>query len=204
VTTDLILTRDTTQRPAPLDLPPRFALHQVTQPTDGGVALLDQLYTADGFPKNWPMTMLERGAHGVVLSADGVPAASAWLIRKPFYVKEIRRTFDAGLDADYYFGDFVAPSFRGEHLQRLLIRARSIMSHEAGRHWAIAMTRATIPASRANYIAEGFSLAAEIRTCRFFRLQLEHRRQIDPRLPCGRLSTEGLHLPLFYTLRCTR
>lgn len=204
MTTDLILTRDTTQPPAPLDLPPNLTLHRVIQSTDEGVPLLDQLYTADGFPKNWPMTMLERGAHGVVLTAEGVPAASAWLIRKPFYVQEIRRTFDAGPEADYYFGDFVAPSFRGKHLQRLLIRARSLMSHDDGRLWAIAMTRATIPASRGNYLAEGFFLAAEIRTRRFHRLQLERRQQIDPRLPCGRLSTEGLYLPPFYTLRCTK
>ena len=121
---DLILTRAATPSPPPVDLPASHSLHAVTHPSDSAFLLLDRLYASAGFPADWAGKMLERDAQAVVIDADGIPAAAAMLIRRPLYIDEIRRTLDPGPDADYYFGDFVATSFRGRHLQRSLIRAR--------------------------------------------------------------------------------
>ena len=199
--TNLILTRPATPSPPSVDLPPSFTLHPVTHPSDPAFLFLDRLYASDGFPAGWARQMLERGAQAVVIVQGDAPAASALLIRQPFYVQEIRRTFDPGPDADYYFGDFVAPGFRGRHLQRSLIRARLLMTHQAGRPWALAMTRATPPASLDNYVAEGFAPSAELRSRTFSRWQLDRFRFINRQLPHGKLSQEGFRLPFSHRLR---
>ena len=76
--------------------------------------------------------MLGQGGQAVCIMSDNKPVAAGWLIRGPFYVDEIRRSFDAGPDADYYLGCFVAEAARGHGLQRALIRARLKLSQDAG------------------------------------------------------------------------
>ena len=201
MTIDLILSRDVSQPIETGILPAGMAIHRVNSTGDEGFPLLESLYSSDGFPPDWARQMLDRGSQAVVVVNEDMPVASALLIRKPYYVQEVRRTFDAGPDADYYFGDFVLPAFRGRGLQRLLIRARLELTHRAARRWAMAMTRSGIPASRENYFAEGFGVASEVRTCKLARLQLEHHRRINPNLACGTLSGEGLGLRTSYILR---
>lgn len=195
MTTDLILTRDATSPPPPLGIPSDLVLHQVTNIGEAGFAFLDQIYSMDGFPPGWAAQMLGRGSVAVVIVSGQTPAASALLVRKPFYVREILRTFDAGAEGDYYFGDYVAPAFRGRQIQRMLIRARLHISQQAGRRWAHALTRTTIPASAENYLAEGFCTAAKLHARRWAGWRWEHHEVVDPRLSAGSLSDQGLRLP---------
>ena len=201
MTTNLILARDASVPPPILAIPTECTLHRVTDVSDEGFPLLDQVYADDGFPKDWATNMLARGAIAVVILVDRVPAGSALIIRKPCYVQEIRRTFDAGPEGDYYFGDFVLPAFRGRQIQRMLIRARLHISHQAGRRWAMAGTRASIPASLANYSLEGFCIASKLHARQFAGWQWEHHEVIDPTLPSGRLSRKGVALPGSHNLR---
>ena len=193
--TDLIVTRDASLPPPPLVMPSDFTPHAIERTSDDGFALLNQLYQSQGFPEKWAARMLEHGAVAVVIAAAQAAVASGFLSRQPFYVQEIRRTFDAGPRADYYLGDYVVPAFRGRQLQRHLIRMRLDMTRKSGRQWAIAMTRATIPASLANYEAEGFAVAATLCKRSIWGWELERRRTCKPTLPTGRLSEEGLALP---------
>ena len=186
VHTDFILTRATNSPPPPA-IPEGYALWEVNGITDEKFPMLEAFYDAQQFPKQHCRLMVERGGQAVLILQDNSPVASAWLMRKPFYVTEIRRTFDAGADADYYLGDCVDPIHRGRGLQRALIRARLNLSNAAGRSHAIAMTRNTIPVSLGNYLAEGFETAAEFRIQRIFGWEWDRIRRLHPTLPTGKV-----------------
>jgi GNAT superfamily N-acetyltransferase len=187
VTIDLILTR-AVEPLAALELPPGFSPHRIASATDDAVGRLSAFYTAQQFPPDWTHRMLAQGGRAVLICSGDAPCASAWIMRSPFYVSEVRGTFDAGPDADYYLGDFVTPAFRGQGLQRALIRARLQISGESNRPWAIALTRDNIPASPANYLAEGFQLAAEVQTRKIWRWEFHRLRRKRADLPCGTIN----------------
>src|SRR3982751_346890 len=122
---NLILTRDLSRPLEPRAIPPGITLSEVRDVSSPSFSLIDDLCATHRFPAGWTAEMLAHGAHAWVLTApNGSAVAAAWLIRSPFFIEEIQRTFDPGPEGDYYFGDFVAPDFRGQHLQRLLINIR--------------------------------------------------------------------------------
>ena len=160
---------------------------------------------ANGFPTDWPRRMLERGALGwIMITSGGEVAATAWITRSPFYVEEIRRTFDPGPDGDYYFGDFTAPSFRGRRLHRHLIQQRLEASRGAGRRWATAMTLSTNGASLSGYEALGFAVGSELRTRRRAGWQLDSIHSISAEQPASAFSSEGFLIPGVGRLRRAR
>ena len=202
--TDLILTREIHQLPEPAARGEHFTARQIHDSSDAASHTLDRFYTAEGFPDQWTAQLLKNGAQAVMICHDELPVAAGWLIRKPFYIEEIRRTFDPGPTSDYYFGDFVAPAFRGKRLQRALIRERLRLTHQAGYRWATAITRSTLPASLSSYSSEGFSVAVAL--CKRVCLGMEWTRvcRVDRTRYCGQLSKEGLRLPFSSYLRLAR
>jgi GNAT superfamily N-acetyltransferase len=199
---NLILTRDLSQPDASQPTgPPPTELLPILETTDVLFPALNQFCASNGFPADWPARMLGNGAQALLTFDSAAPVATAWFIRKPFYLEEVRRTFDAGPDADYYFGDFVAPNARGRRLQRALIERRLHLSREAGRRWAIALTRDDNAASLNSYTSSGFVRAAELRSHHLWRFQLDRFVRYSPAFAAGSVSPAGLSLPLGMTLR---
>ena len=201
---DFILTREIEQLPEPAALAVAFDVRHLHDPNDRYCDVLDRFYTAQGFPAKWSERLLASGAQGVMICCGASAIAAGWLTRKPFYVEEIRRTFDPGSAMDYYFGDFVAPEFRGKGLQRALIRERLRLTHQSGRKGSTAMTNPALPASYNNYCTEGFSVTLTL--CKRVCLGMEWTRVCctDSRLFQGRLSKEGLRMPFSSYLRLRR
>ena len=188
VTTEFILARDATSI---ADLPPLATVCSITHITDisdDNFPALDQFCENQHFPAGWARQMISQSAEATLLHINHVPAAAGWLTRKPFYVSEIHRTFHAGEDGDYYFGDWVAPPFRGQGMQRALIAARLHRSSQAHRHWALTMTRASIPASLINYRTCGFEISAEWRSTKILKWHRTHQQIIRPQFPAGTIS----------------
>lgn len=148
------------------------------------------------FPAGWPAKMLSDGAvaHLLVLES-GEAIGSGWEVERPFYVEEIGRTFDAGTGNAYFFGDLVAPAYRGRRLHRHLIRLRLDSCRAAGINWAMAMTRSDNAPSLRAYQGERFQIAAELRTWRRRGWRVDSVRRTASDLPIGRLSREGFLLP---------
>lgn len=192
---NLVLVRDL-RRPelSRLELPQGFACAPIRQTADEAFGRLNDFCQANHFPADWPRHMLERGSVAWALTNANEVIGAGWATRGPFYVEEIRRTFDAGPDADYFFGDFIAPSFRKRGLHRHLIRARLLGSRDAQRHWAMAMTRSDNAASVAGYLSEGFAVASELRTRRRAGWELDTIHHGADALPAGTFSTEGFAL----------
>jgi hypothetical protein len=178
------------------DLKSQIDLRPVTQATDEAFAAMDRLYGAHGFAANWAIGLLEAGDRAVVvLDADNHSAqAAAWITRRPFFVQEVRRTFDPGPDGDYYFGDLVLPSARGRGLQRLLIAQRLKLSR--GRT-ALAMTCPQNDPSQTNYRSLGFAPIATLTSHFLAGLQIDRCSPAFPKY----LSREGLPLPGHRRLR---
>jgi hypothetical protein len=173
-----------------------FQVQPVIQRTDPAFPPLDRLYSQAHFPTDWAATMLAAGDQATIVldAATGHALAAAWIARRPFYVQEIRRTFDPGPNADYYFGDFVSPAARGRGLQRLLIAHRLSLSR--GRT-ALAMTCPANDPSQANYQSFGFTTIATL-TSRFLAgLRIDRCSPAFPKY----LSREGLSLPRHTRLR---
>jgi hypothetical protein len=172
------------------DLKSEIAVRHVTRATDEAFAAMDRLYGAHGFPANWAAGLLQAGDRAVVVldpESDSAPAA-AWITRRPFYVREIRRTFDPGPDGDYYFGDFVSPAARGRGLQRLVIAQRLELSR--GRT-ALAMTCPENDPSQSNYQSLGFTPIATLISRFIAGTQIDRCCPAFPKY----LSGEGLPLP---------
>jgi GNAT superfamily N-acetyltransferase len=196
---NLILMRDVTQ---PLDNSDelRGGFTHVHRGTDPGASELEAFCTSHRFPPQWVAKMLGLGAQAWLLIQDGQPIATGWLVREPFFIEEIGRTFDPRPDGDYYFGDFVAPAFRGNRLQRALICQRLAASRAAGRRWATALARDNNPASLRNYEREAFVPAAELITRSGCGLRLDRLRRLDFALPLSNFSPMGVSLPFSFYL----
>jgi len=201
---DFILTREITQLPEMAAPAGPFDVRHLRDPDDFHCNALDRFYTAQGFPAKWSERLLTTGAQAVMIYHADSPIAAGWLIRKPFYIEEIRRTLDPGSETDYYFGDFVAPDFRGKGLQRALIRERLRLTQQAGQKYSTAMTSPALPASFNNYSTAGFSITFTL--CKRVCLGMEWTRVCctNPSLARGRLSNEGLRLPFYSYLRLCR
>jgi hypothetical protein len=198
---NLILTRDVS---GPLELraiPAGITLSKMRDTSSPSFAPIDELCTTHRFPAGWTAEMLAHGAQAWVLTAaNGCAVAAAWLIRSPFFIDEIKRTFDAGPEGDYYFGDFVAPDFRGQHLQRLLINVRLTDSQQSRRRWAIALARAENAPSVANYTAEGFLRGGIHVSRRMGPWRLDRECRLDHSVSVGTLTPPGLRLPCAFSL----
>ncbi len=201
VQTNFFLTRVIAPPPAAATLAAHFTVRHVSNPGDGARDSLDRFYTAQGFPPGWSHTQLANGAQAVMIDSDESPVAAGWLIRKPFYIEEIRRTFEPAPQVDYYFGDFVASAYQGQGLQQTLIRERLHLSHQTERQWATAMTSDHIPASLKNYRAEGFTVALTGSQRILAGIELSRLCCTDRARLHGRLSQEGLNLPFSFYLR---
>jgi GNAT superfamily N-acetyltransferase len=171
-------------------------LQHVTRTSDPAFAAMDRLYTDARFPPDWSASTLAAGDQALVLvdPATAHALAAAWIARRAFYVQEIRRTFDPGPTADYYFGDFVSPAARGRGLQRLLISHRLDLSR--GRT-ALAMTCPANHPSQANYASLGFIPVATLTSRSLAGLQFDRCSPAFPKY----LSREGLPLPRHTRLR---
>jgi GNAT superfamily N-acetyltransferase len=205
--TDLILTRDL-KSPAPLaEWPAGLRCLAVGSTADTGYAQLDAFCATNHFPPNWVAEMLNGGRSAwVVVAQDNatnqeVVAAGGWMVRGPFYVEEMDRTFDSGPDGVYLFGDFVGEAWRGRGLQRQLVRERLQSAASSGARWAYSMTRDNNPASMKSYAHEGFITSAEIHVQLKGPLRLDRFRRRVKNLPAGSLSAAGMWLPLGYRLR---
>ena len=201
VQANFFLTREIAPPPAATTLAAHFTVRHVSNPGDDARDSLDRFYTAQGFPPGWSHTQLANGAQAVMIDSDESPVAAGWLIRKPFYIEEIRRTFEPAPKVDYYFGDFVAPAFRGQSLQQALIRERLHRSHQTKQQWATAMTSNHIPASLENYRAEGFTVAFTGSKWIVAGVELSRLCCTDRARLHGQLSQEGLRLPFSFYLR---
>lgn len=201
VQTNFFLTREITHPPEVTTLAARFTVRHVCDPTDNGRKPLDHFYTAQGFPPGWSQTQLADGAQAVMIDSDGASVAAGWLIRKPFYIEEIRRTFEPAPKVDYYFGDFVAPAFRGQGFQRALIRKRLHLTSQTGQQWATAITSDHIPTSPKNFLEEGFTIAYSGSKRIWHGLELSRICCTDRARLHGHLSQEGLSLPFSFYLR---
>jgi hypothetical protein len=188
VTTDLILARDATSIADLPPLPTACSIIHITDINDENFSALEQFCENQHFPAGWARQMIMQSAEATLLRVNAVPAAAGWLTRKPFYVSEIQRTFSASDNGDYYFGDWVAPPFRGQHLQRALIAARLHRSSLAHRHWALTMTRAAIPISLANYRTCGFEISAQWQSTKILTWHRARQQIIRPQLPAGTIS----------------
>jgi GNAT superfamily N-acetyltransferase len=188
VTTDLILVRAVTAPIEPPSLPPDCSIIHITNPAHRDFTALDHFCLHHGFPPGWPAQMIANSASVVMIAQENVPLAAGWLTRKPFYISEIRQTFFAGDDADYYFGDWVDPNSRGQGLQRALIAARLQQSQIAHRTWALTLTRTDIPASLTNYRTCGFQVSARWRALKILKWEFGHKHRVDLTLPSGSLT----------------
>jgi hypothetical protein len=198
---NLIFTRDLTTPLPGIAWPEGLTIQTLAAPGDGAFAALDRMYVANGFREGWATGLLKGTARVVVaLDFSGEAVAAGWLLREPFYVAEIRRTFDPGPNGDYYFGDFVTPSWRGRGLQRASILHRLHLSAADGRRWAIAMTREDNAPSCNNYKAGGFAVAADLTTRLLRNFSLDQLRRLDTSRPYGHLSDRGIRLPFGYRL----
>ncbi len=193
---NLIFTRDlSTPLPAPA-WPEGMTVHTLTHPSDDGFALMDRMYVSNGFRPGWAADLLKGTVRAIVaIAPSGEAAAAAWLLREPFYVSEIERTFDPGPEGDYYFGDFVAPEFRGRGVQSAAILHRLAVSTAEGRRWAMAMTSESNAASCKNYQACGFAVAGSLSTRWRGKIAIDIFRHIDASRPFGSISHRGFRLP---------
>jgi GNAT superfamily N-acetyltransferase len=119
---------------------------------------LEQFCTAGGFPRSWSVDMLGDGAQAFIAvdtASRRRVAAMAWLVRRPYYVAEVDHTIDPA-GGVYFFGDFVAPVYRGRRLQRLLLEHRLACAAQAGVPHAYTIIRDDNGPSIANYRALGF------------------------------------------------
>jgi hypothetical protein len=170
---NLILVRDLAKPVEVTPIAPPL-LHQSVSLSSGElIAALDRFCAAQQFPVGWVQRMLEHGATAQIISKAGEVVAAGWSISSEFLIEEISRRFNPGERADYYFGDFVAGAFRGQGLQRLLIRERLLISKAQGQRSATAMTLQDNQPSLANYKAENFMVSAELQTARRGRLRFE-------------------------------
>jgi hypothetical protein len=203
---NLIFTRNLSTPVPPPQWPHWATVHLISSPKDPAFAALNGLYVQHHFRPDWATGLLKGTARAIAVTgmAGGSAVAAAWLVREPFYVSEMGRTFDPGPDGDYYFGDFVNPHHRGEGLHRWLILHRLALSAADGRRWAFAMSRDTNRGSCKNYPATGFKLAAELTTRRSRIISLDQLKHLDISVPFGQLSQRGLPLPGGYRLRRVR
>jgi hypothetical protein len=170
---NLILVRDLAEPVEALVIAPPL-LHQTVSLSCGEmIPSLDRFCAAQQFPAGWVRRMLEYGATAQVITKVGEIVAAGWSVSSEFLIEEIGRRFNPGARGDYYFGDIVSGAFRGQGLQRLLIRERLLISKAQDRHSATAVTLAENHPSLANYKAEKFVVSAQLQTARKGRLRLE-------------------------------
>lgn len=194
---DWLLVRDVQVPAEPLALPEGIRPVVVRGQDGPDWPTLCRFCEAHRFPAGWPAKMLSDGAvaHLLVAMESGQAVGSGWEVERPFYVEEIRRAFDVGTGNAYFFGDLIAPAYRGRRLHRHLIRLRLDSCRATGINWAMAMTRSdNVPSVKA-YQGERFQIAAELRTWRRRGWRVDSVRRAATDLPTGRLSSEGFLLP---------
>jgi GNAT superfamily N-acetyltransferase len=202
---NVILARDVQAPLATTPLPPELRGNWLSDANSPQFAELERLLAAHQFPTHWANEMLGAADEAIVLSdaASGEAVAAGWIARRPFYVEEIRRTFDAGLGGDYYYGDLVTREWRGRGLQKRLIEWRLERSRAAGRRWAMALTQRANAASLQSYQTCSFAVATELRSAFFAGWRCDQTIRVDERLAAGSLSREGWPLPGSRRLRFT-
>jgi GNAT superfamily N-acetyltransferase len=129
----------------------------ISNPGDRLAEPLEQFCAAVGFPPGWAGDMFSDGARSVVAldTASGQVAAMGWLVRRAFYVAEVDHTIDPA-GGVYFFGDFVAPAYRGRRLQRLVLQHRIARCAQDGITHAYTIIGDDNGPSIANYRALGF------------------------------------------------
>jgi GNAT superfamily N-acetyltransferase len=129
----------------------------IHRPADPAVAMLDTFAATHGFPAGWASEMLADGARAMVARdpGNGDAMAMAWNTGRAFHVDEIGATLDPG-EGVYFFGDFVAPRYRGRKLQRLLISKRLAAIED--RAFACTLVHPSNAASVRSYTEEGFAI----------------------------------------------
>lgn len=197
---NLIFTRNANDPLPPVTVPQGFDIHLITRAGADAFRKLDELCTSNGFPDGWVGKMLEGGARAIFVTQNQAPAATGWLTRTPFYVDEIHRTFDPGPRGEYYFGDFIAPEFRGQRLHRLVIHHRLLLSREAGLAPAALTCDTNLPSVK-GYQSMGFRATAAIHSFFVGRWRLDRMRELDESNALTHVSREGCRIPLIGLIR---
>ena len=200
--TMIILVRDLKRPVAQMPTPEPFRVQTIATPRDEYFPALDQFCTLGGFPVGWAQLRLEAAARAwLVIGPDQAGAvASAWSTAQPMFIDEIGYTFTPPQRGDYFFGAFVAPAWRGRHLQRLLINRRLHASAAADRRWAMAIIHTRNRVSLRNDQSEGFTAAAKLMSLRRRDWRADHLRRVASSLPYGSLSGNGWHRRLALSL----
>lgn len=148
-----------------LTLPIEFAVEgidvvSVTAGDQVRIELLENFARRNGFPPGWARDMLAEEAQAVVARDENSREilAMGWTTTRPFHIEEIGATLDPAA-AVYFFGDFVAPAFRGRKLQRLLVAERLARMNDATR--AVTIIHPDNTPSLRSYQSERFVTAAQ-------------------------------------------